>query len=315
MSKKIKNIFFVNPVAGNQKYKEKFIETIQSFADSGTHDIMVYKTLKDRKTVEIIDEICENSQPEYTYRFFACGGDGTLNEIIEGAIKYENAEIGVFPMGTGNDFVRSFDVDFKNFSDVSMQMSAEPVEVDLVEITRDSYDRKEYFVNMLNIGFDANVVRKTHDIKKNKWIPNKMAYLLGVAKMLVSMKGAEIEVTVDNKVIHRGTVLLTAVGNGACCGGGIKCLPTADLNDGLMDVGIILPVSRLKFIKLFSKYAKGTHVDIGFRDGFLKYVQGEKCTIEALDGNFIFCIDGEEDYCKKITCSISKKKLKFLIPK
>ena len=168
---------------------------------------------------------------------------------------------------------------------------------------------------MFNIGFDCNVVDITAKLKKLPLMSGSLAYLAGVAAMLVRMKGANLKVEFDDGYVFYGDMLLIAIANGCFCGGGVKGVPKAETNDGLMDVSLIRKCSRRKFIKLFPKYAKGEHLEAKGADKLITYKQGKKLKITANGKPMTFSTDGELTQAEKIKFEIVENAIDFVVPK
>ena len=243
----METIFIVNPMAGQGKI-EKITQKITSFGAK----IYITKSVGDAE--RFVREICSNKP---SVRFISCGGDGTFNEVLNGAIDNENAEIGIVPIGTGNDFCRNFDCDF---NDLKAQLSADIVKCDAIRYTTNGVTR--YCANMFNIGFDCNVADMTANMKKKPFISGSLAYFISIFAMLIKKKGADLKIEIDDKKVYDGPLLLTSLANGKFCGGGIMSNPDSLLSDGKMSINIIRNVKRLKFITLLPRYMNGTHMSI-----------------------------------------------------
>jgi len=213
------------------------------------------------------------------------GGDGTINETVNGIMKSGNnhtASFSVIPFGSGNDF-SAFANDAAGFT------KAELTCVDVCQAN----DR--YFINVMNIGFDSNVVDRTLKLKKNPLLRGKMSYIAGVAEELVRKTTTDGKITIDNGDPMETTFLLTACANGRYYGGGFCAAPLADITDGLMDVIVVKDVTRRQFISLVSDYKKGMYIE---QDGVLKekfedIVMYRRCSEYRVSGIDRFCIDGE----------------------
>ena len=298
----MKTVFIINKKAGQRKEIEKLIRKVPETAE-------VYLTKAKGDATRFIKEYCENYGPA---RFIACGGDGTINEVINGVVNCDGAEAGAVPVGTGNDFVRNFpDCDF---FDTSLQMSCETESVDAIFYT--SYFQGEekcgYGINMFNIGFDCNVADKKEQIS---YIWGKLAYFVSIFINLIAKKGADVKIEIDGEIIHNGRLLLTSMANGCYCGGGIKSNPASDIKDGLININIIKNLSRMRFISLLPKYMKGTHTDL---ENIEKYIISKKCKeiiVTPLNGKMNVCVDGEIISTQKIKLEIKPKAFKFVVPK
>lgn len=229
------------------------------------------------------------------------GGDGTICETVNGIMKSGNnhtASFSVIPMGSGNDF-SAFANDGAGFKKAELQ----PLDVCRAN------DR--YFINVMNIGFDCNVVTRTARLKKNPLLRGKMSYIAGLVEELIAKTTTPAKITIDNGEVLDTTVLLTLCANGKFYGGGFAAAPLADLQDGLMDVLVVKDVSRRTFLGLVSDYKKGTHIG---EDGvipkkFEDILMYRRCAQYRVSGIKRYCIDGEvldaEDGTVSVKCEKS----------
>ena len=248
-------------------------------------------------------------------RLIACGGDGTLNEVLNGAIKYENLTVGVVPIGTGNDFCRNFPDD-GDFLDMEAQLTGKVIKSDAIRYSglMAGKEQTRYCANMFNIGFDCNVVDLTAKLKTYPLIAGSFAYLLGVAITFIKKKGAKLRVELDGEVIEDGSLLLTAIANGGFCGGGVHSSPYASVTDGIMDVNVIYNVSRWQFLKKFPYYAKGTHMELPGISDIIYAGTCRKARITPLDGTMRLCTDGEIVDAGTIDFEIVPEAFNLLVP-
>lgn len=256
-------------------------------------------------------------------RFYAAGGDGTMNEIVNGVYGYPNIAVGSIPIGTGNDIIRNFPSDCA-FSDIGAQVNGEIQPIDLIEYKGriDGSEETGYCVNMINIGFDCNVVEMTGRLKEKPLIAGSFAYLLSVFIKFVKRDGTSLIITenmgeglTSREMVKEGGMLLCAVCNGSYCGGGIKSAPMAIMDDGFFELNMINQVSRGQFLKLFPSFKKGEHMDI---PGVKDIITVRKCkdaTIEPYDKfEFFICVDGEIKTTTGIRVRIKKGALNFIVP-
>ncbi len=348
----MKNVFIVNPCAGQGKGNDKFIEKIENVAADLGMPVSIHKTAGVGDGQVLARQIAQEATEEM--RIFACGGDGTFNEVLNGVMEaeadatdamVENARaaatgnasgelvtgesdeqkmpkisIGLIPMGTGNDFCRNFP-EAGDFVDVRSQLLGSPVPCDAIRYSGmlDGRQQTRYCANMFNIGFDCNVVDLTATLKTYPLVAGSFAYLLAVFSMMVKKKGANLRVEVDGEVRNDGPLLLTAVANGCFCGGGVKSSPEARTDDGLMDYNIIRDVSRLDFIRLFPKYAKGTHLSVPGVERIIDTGKAKHITITPLNGEgglgtMRLCTDGEIVDAEKIDMEIAPRAFSLVIP-
>ena len=207
----MKTYFFINPAAGQGKGTEQLAEEIRKAASDLQTECEIYFTEGVYDGQKRARRIAEELNGEAA-RFYACGGDGTLNEIINGAYGFENIETGCIPIGTGNDTVRYFS-EAGDFRSVRAQLSGESVPVDLIRYTGMIEGRKQtrYCINMFNVGFDCNVVELAGRLKKKPLISGSFAYLLAILGMFIKKEGIRLKLTEDEEVLADGEVLLCAV--------------------------------------------------------------------------------------------------------
>lgn len=308
----MKTVFIINPKAGNGKYIEKLKKEIAEAAEKLKADTEIYITKAIGDATSFVKKYCERFG---TTRFIACGGDGTLSEVVNGAAECETAEIGLVPIGTGNDFCRNF-TEKDRFFNVEEQISAESKKCDVIKYTTEIDNSKVtgYCINMFNIGFDCNVADMTNKIKKKRFVTGTIAYLISIFAILIKKKGADIKLELDGEEKHKGPLLLTSIANGSYCGGGIKSNPMAEVNDGLLNVNIIYNISRLNFLTKLPFYMKGTHINL---KNIEKVIANQKCrkiTITPLKEKMRLCIDGEISDAGKTDFEVIHNKLNFIVP-
>ncbi len=312
----MKIIFVINPKAGKGKGIDKLTEKIRSASDKTgiKADIYMTEAAGDAEAfADLMGKETEASGEEV--RLIACGGDGTLNEVLNGAIKYENLTVGVVPIGTGNDFCRNFPDD-GDFLDMEAQLTGKVIKSDAIRYSglMAGKEQTRYCANMFNIGFDCNVVDLTAKLKTYPLIAGSFAYLLGVAITFIKKKGAKLRVELDGEVIEDGSLLLTAIANGGFCGGGVHSSPYASVTDGIMDVNVIYNVSRWQFLKKFPYYAKGTHMELPGISDIIYAGTCRKARITPLDGTMRLCTDGEIVDAGTIDFEIVPEAFNLLVP-
>ena len=295
----METIFIVNPTAGQGK-AEKIIQKIKSTGAK----FYITKSVGDAE--RYVREMCSDGSP---IRFISCGGDGTFNEVLNGAAGSKNAEIGIVPIGTGNDFCRNFDCDF---NDLEALTNADTIKCDAIRYTTGGITR--YCANMFNIGFDCNVADLTNQMKKKPFISGPLAYFISILLVLIKKKGADLKISVDGVDVYNGPLLLTSLANGKFCGGGIMSNPTALISDGEMDINIIKNVGRLKLLTILPSYMKGTHMRIKNIEKIIHNQSCKKVVISPNSPSFRICCDGEiQDACD-ITFEIVPEAFNFVLP-
>ena len=309
----MKTVFIINPKAGQGENVEKISKKISEAVNSIKADAEIYVTKAVGDASVFVKSFCEKHGAA---RFIAFGGDGTLNEVLNGAIECGDAEIGVIPCGTGNDFCRNFCND-TSFSDIISQIISKSVKCDAIKYTTTIEDKRNsgYCVNMFNIGFDCNVADMTQEIKKKPLISGSLAYFISILVTLVKKKGANLRIELDGEEVHNGPLLLTSVANGSFCGGGIKSNPLACVQDGLINVNIVRDVPRRAFATLLPLYMKGTFLGKKGIEKIISSVKCKKMTITPNKAGVIrICIDGEIADAGKTEFEIVHNAFNFVVP-
>jgi diacylglycerol kinase (ATP) len=197
----------------------------------------------------------------------AVGGDGLLHIILQ-RVTPAQVPFTVIPAGTGNDFVRTLGWDLENFeAQLTAVTSNEPSSIDLGLVDG------EWFGAILSTGFDSVVNEKANTMQ---WPKGPMKYNAAIAIELPRFKPRHYEITLDDRTIATEAMLI-AVSNGRSYGGGMLVSPNASIVDGLFDVMILHPVSKIEFIKVFPTVFAGTHVS----HPTVEIVRSKSVTIES----------------------------------
>lgn len=298
----MKHIFVMNPVSGVKNQIEEIKQEVTKYLSED--EVIFYETKGNGDATTFVNAYIVTHPEEHT-RFYACGGDGTLNEVVDGAvIGGEFIEVANLPVGSANDFLKYFsDRQFNNYQNI---INGEVVKVDLIKVNG------RYGVNVFNTGFDAKVVVFQRKLKKLPLISGKMAYKLGVGLSLFGKLSYKMKVTVDEELIYNGKTTMVAVANAICYGGGFYCAPIAKVNDGLLDVCVVKKVTIPTFAKLVNIYKKGQHLESEKTKDYIIYKQGKKVVIE-IEKPIFYAIDGELGKSNNITLEIIPQALNFVI--
>jgi YegS/Rv2252/BmrU family lipid kinase len=303
----MKHIFVVNPAAGKGKNIPALLASISYACEDLKVDYDIYHTHAAGDATVYVSEKCKQN-PDQHFRFYACGGDGTLSEVVNGVVGNDNAEIAVIPAGTGNDFIRTFRHP-EYFSAIQKQILGTAKKIDVLKYN----DR--YSLNIINVGFDCDVVQKVGEIKRNAFVPSKLAYIMGIVAVFAKPLGKKFKVTIDDGEPIENKFMLCAMANALYYGGGFKAAPLAKLNDGYMDLCLVDVVSRLDFIRIIPKYKAGEHVDENGNSKypFVRYRKCKKVVIESEDTIGISG-DGEVSPINKVLVEVIPNAIAFSIP-
>lgn len=295
------HIFIMNPNAGRRQEQAKLKVQIEQVCTEEQVDFAIYETkCKDDGAAHMgrVVGAMEAHEDREDVRFYFCGGDGSVLEAVNGfkALPEEwqhgRVSVGVIPIGTGNDFIRNFGTS-RDFLNIRKQLRGTPIQVDAITFNN------RYAANMLNIGFDCQVVKKVNQLRGNFFMRKGLAYPIGVAHTLIRHPHTQLKLTFDDGQVYEGRFLLSFIANGCYCGGGFKSASEARQDDGMLDVMMVRPISRTRFISLVGKYKKGTLLGTSVAEKYIIYKQCRSVTMEAA-GSADVCIDGEVEPFGKI---------------
>lgn len=297
------HLFIINPTAGKGKEQKKLPHRIESTARDLGIDYEIYITSKPGDGGEHVAAAAKDGR---SVRAYACGGDGTLNELVNAAADYPNVAFGIYPCGSGNDLVKVMPHPDKHTS-LLAQMKGQVRTYDMLQVN----NRK--CANILNTGFDATVVHKLHLFKRLPLITGHMAYILAVISALATSVRFTMSFTFDDGTVIEEECLLAAAGSGASYGGGFLALPLASPDDGLMDVCIVKKISRIHFAGLIGKYKKGQHLTDSAVTPYILYRQCKSVTIEHRKTSWS-SVDGELFSEPKLNVCVIPKALRIITP-
>jgi YegS/Rv2252/BmrU family lipid kinase len=241
-------------------------------------------------------------------RIFACGGDGTVNEVLSGVYDLKNCAVAVVPIGSGNDFIRSFGFSKEDFLDLNNLANGTETKVDLLKCG-------DYIsCNSITIGYDCAVAKNVARFKNRRFITASLAYKLSIFYCLLKGRKHNFKIKTDGHTIENpGTYLLSVSAKGKYYGGGIKCSPQADNSDGLIDFMSIPTVGVIKFVSLLPTFIKGDHID----NPKLGFVTHKKCaTVEYISDTPVeIGIDGEIVQTKYAKITVLPEAARIILPK
>lgn len=283
MAIQMKYVFIINPHAGEANASAQIRSSISDLPRKESCEIYETKGIAD--ATSYVRQYC-SAHPQEQIRFISCGGDGTLSEVFNGVIGFENAEVTCYPCGSGNDFVKTFG-GAEKFLDIPALLNAEAEKIDMLKVGN------LYSNNVVNFGFDTTVAMTVNEGRAATGNAGKGLYTKGIIRALVTSMKNRFEVRADGELLNPdGVALLCTLGNGQYVGGSFHCSPRADLHDGLIEVCLVKPISRIKFVSLIGAYTKGTHLDDPRMKDIMVYRRAKKVEVSAPEG-FAYSLDGE----------------------
>lgn len=296
-------LFIVNPTAGKGK-SLGFIPQIEQAAKRAGVTCEIHVTTSKEDGIAYARKACETHP---AIRIYACGGDGTLNDMVYAASGFNGAEIGMIPCGTGNDFVKCLGegLDFLNFD---AQFTAPSRLIDIVTV-----GDKDISINITNIGMDADAAYYMTRYRKWPLITGAMAYYLGVLTSLIKPIGKTLTLRFDNGDEINGKFMLAAICNGKIYGGGYMAAPIAEQDDGLFDLCLVKSMSRAHIVKVLGIYKAGEHLESPLMKDDIIYRQCRWVEIDT-EEPIRLCIDGEILTTGSTRFEIRPKAVRFITP-
>jgi YegS/Rv2252/BmrU family lipid kinase len=281
----------------NKYFKNEFINFTEEF------------TTKPGDAVEIAKEAVEK---KYDY-LLAVGGDGTVNEIINGMLLVEanniRTKLIIYAQGTGSDLSRTLKLskDIDQFIEMIKKGKSKKIKVIEAEFLNDKREKESrYFFNVADCGMGAEVAKKLNE--NNKIISGSLNYLVKIFSVLSNYQNKNMKIEADNELVYQGKINTAVIAHGSYFGGGIKVAPEADLYSSSLNLVLLKDFSKLGIIFNLIKGYQGNHLSHPLVESHqakeIKITTAEEVRLE-LDGESVgFC-----DACFKI----SEKEISVLI--
>lgn len=299
----MKVYFIVNPKSG------KGLKIFRKFQKDLKIPHKIYLTEYPKHATELTLKIKAQAPDSLVV---AVGGDGTINEIINGALGSE-LSIGVIRSGSGNDFSRHF-YHFETAADITRFIKDRSTgEADIGQVRSEGFS--QFFINSSGIGFDALICERVSRSKfkhvLNKVNLGKLVYVYYVLLELYHFKPFQLNIQSKHGIKRTyEQVWFVAVNNQPFFGGGMKISPNSNTEDGKFEYTIIHRIGKLRFLMIFWKVFKGSHLKY---QQYVTQIQDQSCQIWAdkplfghVDGEY-FTVDAE----KRLGFSVSEFKLKY----
>ena len=294
------HLFIINPAAGSRNRTADYSQIIHKLCRERGLEYDIRVSTAPGECTRFAREAAQSGKE---YRLYACGGDGTLNEVAQGAAGYENVAVTVFSGGSGNDFVKLFD-DPQAFFDLERLLDAEEATFDLIDCNGD------IALNICSVGLDARIGTDVSHYKRLPLLQGFRAYAASTVVNVIKGIAEHYVVELNGKRID-GKQTLICVCNGRYYGGGFNPVPDADPSDGLLDVLLVKAVSRLQVAGVIGKYKDGRYKELPH---LVRHYRTKSITITC-DQPTPINLDGELRMAQEVTMSVSDKKLRFFYPK
>ena len=298
----MKHIFIINPTAGKSDSRQNIYDMADSLRQKHGLDVQCILTKKQGHATELARKLCESGEE---LRFYACGGDGTVNEVANGIIGYDNAAMSVIPVGTGNDFLKNFGDDMEKFRDAENLWDGPQFPMDAIDVNG------RVALTIACSGIDARVARDVHKYSESPLLDGKGSYIYSLAvNFLFKGIGTHWTITLDD-VTTEGDWSLVSVCNGRYYGGGFMPVAEARMDDGVLNTLVVREVNRRTFLKFVGPYSRGEYA---------KFPEYAHCScpkvvhIHSEKPDIVTCLDGESVVNSDVTIKLHDKKLNFFGP-
>lgn len=295
-----KMLFIMNPFAGQKKANKALSEILLLFSQAGYEVVTHMTTGQGDASVEA------QRWADRMDLVVCCGGDGTLNEVLNGAADYDNAAVTHYPSGSGNDFVKLFDQP-EAFRDLERLLDCQEARFDLIRCQ--SGDTVRYAGNVCSMGLDARIGTQIVRFRRLPLVTGKGAYILSTANNLLQGIHRPYQVELNGQRFQ-GDQTLICVCNGRCYGGSFTPCPDAEPDDGLLDVLLVKPVNLLQVAMVIGKYQKGQYAQY---PDLIRHFRTDKLKI-ACARDSVVNLDGEALFSQEIEVSVVPRRFRFFYP-
>ncbi len=281
----------VNPTAGSGRSR-RAAEVVRGRLDAAGDQVEILEGVDGADALQL----CRAAVADRVDALVAVGGDGMAHLVLQACAGTMTA-IGIVPTGTGNDLANALGLPRKDPAASADLLVTAPVrEIDAVRVGA------AWFACVLGAGFDGAVNDRAN---RMRWPRGRRRYDLAVVAELRTYRPGHYRLTLDG-VSSEVEAMLIAVGNAPSYGGGMRVCPDADLTDGLVDVVVVGPLSRARFLRLFPGVFRGTHV----RDPSVRVQRAREVTIEGPERTVY--ADGELIGALPVTCVVEPGALRVI---
>jgi YegS/Rv2252/BmrU family lipid kinase len=257
-----------------------------------------------------LTELAAQAVRDGATRLVVVGGDGSVNEVVNGIAGSEGVELAVLPRGTGWDFVRTFGIPRDLEGAVAIALDGNVREIDLGVVEYRSWsgeDAQAWFANVGSAGISGAIAKRANETTKA--LGGKVSYYWSTLAVFVRWQTGELRVTVDDET-RSGRMIDVLVANGRFLGGGMMMLPEAEPDDGLFDVMLIGDVTKRDLLVTLPKSYRGKHLP----HPRLEVLRGRTVSVDS-DEPLPIEIDGEQPGTTPARFEIRPRALKLRVPR
>ncbi len=299
----MKHIFIINPTAGKADSRQRIYDMADTLRQKHHLDVQCILTKRQGHAIELTRQLCQSGEE---LRFYACGGDGTINEVANGIIGYENAAMTCIPVGTGNDFLKNFGDDAVKFQDAENLWDGPQFPMDAIDVNG------RVALTIACSGIDARVADDVHKYSESPLLDGKSSYIVSLLMNFIFRPLAtHWTVELDGQALTDDYVLVS-VCNGRYYGGGFMPMAEARMDDGILNTLVVKKIPKLTFLRHLNAYSKGQHEKMPA--AYVSACTPKVVRILSDQPNIITCLDGESVHNSEVTIRLSDKRLNFFGP-
>lgn len=295
----MKHLFMINPMSGKGKGADLIIPKIKEALAKRDIDSEIYISKSSQDARDYAKAQAAKGEP---IRVYACGGDGTIFDIVNAIYGYKNAEFAAIPLGSGNDFIRLFGTK-EQFLDIDSQLDGTPITIDAIKCG------DKIAVSQCSMGMDAEVCAKQSSFKKIPIFTGETAYTAALIYCAASKRRNRFTITIDDGEPFTDDFVFAFCGNNRYYGGGYMAGPCAMPDDGILDLSMVKTMSLPKLLSRINEYKAGKHLSWDETT----YLRGKKMTVHS-DVLAAVNIDGECEMVNDSTFELLTDAFRFVVP-
>ena len=297
-------VFLVNPASAGGSTGTHWPEIARRAAELGLEGTTVFS-----ERPQHLRELAREAVASGAGLLVAVGGDGTVNEVVNGMASAETAaELAVLPRGTGVDFVRSFDIPTKLDDAVHVASAGRTRVIDLGRATYRSWgggDASTHFANVASAGMSGAIAKRVNESKSRL---AKASYFLATFSVFARWQPSVVRVSVDEEA-REARMRDVVVANCRYFGAGMKICPEAEPDDGLLDALLIGDVTKADLVLTLPKIYRGTHLP----HPKAELLRGGVVTVDA-DVPLPVQLDGEQPGTTPVRFDVLPRALRLRVP-
>lgn len=303
----IRDYFLINPAAGKKNRLEEMTRRIHQAAASLKREVEILATTCAGEATKLIERVVKTN-PDQKLRFYICGGDGTFQEAVQGAVHQPLVAVAPVPIGSGNDWIRSWEGYTKeDFLNLEALMEGEICPIDALDVNG------KICANVASVGLDAKTARMMPALRRVPFMGGKLSYIISLGVAFFTATKNRIAFEIDGVPLDYGKkdCIIASFANGRYYGGGFQTAPRAYMDDGEMEFLCVPSISRLKFLRCVGIYKKGEHLEK------LPFVHYCRCkNIRLLSEKTIWVnVDGEVFPMENPVVQILEKAVNIILPR